>query len=107
MIVLTREGDKAVIRPSGLDIVASSVPELRTQLRGVVEDGARQVVVDLSGVQMVDSSGIGLLIAAHNSLHRLGGKLAVIHASSDILDLFHMMRIHQHFSVSGNDGERG
>jgi anti-anti-sigma factor len=51
---------------------------------------------------MVDSSGIGLLISAHNSLKKVGGQLAVIHASADVLELFQTMRMHQHFSVSGN-----
>jgi anti-anti-sigma regulatory factor len=51
---------------------------------------------------MVDSSGIGLLISAFNSLRKVGGHLAVIHASADILALFQSMRMHQHFSVSGN-----
>jgi anti-anti-sigma factor len=105
MIVVSREGDKAVLHPSGADIVSSLVPELRAQMRGIVEEGVRDLVVDLANVQMVDSSGIGLLIAAHNSLHKLGGRLAVVHASKDILDLFHTMRIHQHFSVTG-DGEK-
>jgi anti-anti-sigma regulatory factor len=43
-----------------------------------------------------------LLISAHNSLKKVGGQLAVIHASTDILELFQTMRMHQHFSVSGN-----
>ena len=105
MTVLSRDGDKAVIRPA-IDLVAGSVPELRTQMRGVVDEGARELVIDLANVQMVDSSGIGLLVSAHNSLNRLGGRLAVIHASKDLLDLFHTMRIHQHFSVSGDDPEK-
>jgi anti-anti-sigma factor len=105
MIVLSRDGEKAVIRPSGVDVVASSVPELRSKMRGVVDDGAREVVMDLANVQMVDSSGIGLLISAHNSLRKLGGTLSVVHASKDILDLFHTMRIHQHFNVTGNVAE--
>ncbi len=105
MIVLSRDGDKAVMRLSGVDFVAASVPELRSQMRGVLDEGARRLVVDLTNVQMVDSSGIGLLISAHNSLHKLGGHLAVVHASPDILDLFHTMRIHQHFSVTGDATE--
>ena len=48
------------------------------------------------------SDWIGLLISAYNSLRKVGGQLAVIHASTEILDLFHTMRMHQHFSVSGN-----
>jgi anti-anti-sigma factor len=101
MIVVTREDNKAVFRP-GTDIVAASIPELRSKMRGMVEEGVRELVVDLTDVRMVDSSGIGLLISAHNSLHWVGGRLAVIHASADIMELFQSMRMHQHFSVSGD-----
>jgi anti-anti-sigma factor len=102
MIEVTREDKKATIRPAGDNIVAASIPELRSKMRNIVEEGVRELVVDLTGVQMVDSSGIGLLIAAYNSLRKVGGRLAVIHASADILELFQTMRVHQHFSVSGN-----
>jgi anti-anti-sigma factor len=71
-------------------------------MRGIVADGVRDLVVDLTDVYMVDSSGIGLLISAYNSLRKVGGRLAVIHASAEILELFQTMRMHQHFSVTGN-----
>jgi anti-anti-sigma factor len=102
MTVVKREDNKAVIQPSGETIVAATIPELRLKLRGAVEEGVRELVIDLAGVRMVDSSGLGLLIAAHNSLRKVGGQLAVIHASEDLLELFRSMRMHQHFSVSGN-----
>jgi anti-anti-sigma factor len=102
MIAVTREENKVVIRLAGDNIVAASVAALRSKMRGIVQDGVRELVVDLTGVQMVDSSGIGLLISAHNSLRKVGGRLAVVHASAEILELFQTMRMHQHFSVSGN-----
>jgi anti-sigma B factor antagonist len=102
MIVVTREDNKAVLRPAGNEIVAASIPELRSKMRGMVAEGVRELVVDMTDVHMVDSSGIGLLISAYNSLSRVGGRLAVIHASAEILELFQTMRIHQHFSVSGD-----
>ena len=102
MIAVTREDNKVVVRPDGDSIVAASIPELRSKMRGIVEEGVRELVVDLTDVHMVDSSGIGLLIAAFNSMRKIGGSLAVIHASADILELFRSMRMHQHFNVSGN-----
>jgi anti-anti-sigma factor len=102
MIVIKHEGNKTVIRPELQDIVAATVPELRATMREIVNGGARDLVVDLSEVRMVDSSGIGLLISAHNSLRKTGGQMAVIHASEELLELFRTMRMHQHFSVSGN-----
>ena len=102
MILVTREDNKVVVRPSGDSIVAATVPELRTKMRGLVEEGIRELVMDLADVRMVDSTGIGLLISAYNSLRKLGGRLAVIHVSPDLLELFRSMRMHQHFIVSGN-----
>jgi anti-anti-sigma factor len=91
----------AVLQPEG-DLVAAQLPALRSKLQAMVGSGVRRLTIDLTLAQMVDSAGIGLLISAHNSLKKAGGELAVIHASGDILALFRTMRIHQHFSVSGN-----
>jgi anti-anti-sigma factor len=102
MIVVTREDNKTVVRPAGDNIVAATIPELRSKMREIVEQGVQELVVDLTDVQMVDSSGIGLLISAYNSLRKVGGSLAVIHASAELMELFQTMRMHQHFSVSGN-----
>ena len=101
MILCRREKERAIVRPDGEDVVAASVPALRAAMRSAIAEGARDIVVDLAGVEMVDSTGIGLLISAHNSLRNAGGRLSVIHASGDILELFQTMRIHQHFSVTG------
>ena len=106
MIVVTREDNRAVVQPSGDTIVAATIPEMRLRMRGIVEEGVRDLVIDLADVRMVDSSGIGLLISAYNSLRKVGGRLAVIHVSADMLELFRSMRMHQHFSVSGNGEER-
>ncbi len=91
--------DVATITPEG-DLVAAKLPALRSRLRAMVNLGVLHLTMDLSETSMVDSAGIGLLIAAHNSLKKAGGELTVVHASKDILELFRTMRINQHFSVS-------
>jgi anti-anti-sigma factor len=96
-----QDESQALIRPE-TDIVAASVAGLRSRLRGLIGAGVRDLVMDLSAVQMVDSAGLGLLISAHNSLRKAGGHLSVVHASPDVYELFRTMRIHQHFSVSAD-----
>jgi anti-anti-sigma factor len=89
------------VQPEG-DLVAAKLPALRSKLREMVEAGIIRLTVDLAATKTVDSAGIGLLIAAHNSVKKAGGELNVIHASNDILELFRTMRIHQRMSISGN-----
>ena len=98
---LSEEVTEAVISPDG-DLVAARLPALRTKLREMVGSGTLHLTMDLAGTQMVDSTGIGLLISAHNSLKKAVGELKVIHASKDIFELLRTMRMHQHFSVSGS-----
>jgi anti-anti-sigma factor len=90
----------ATVKPE-CDLVAIKLPALRARLREMVAAGIQHLTLDFAGVQAVDSMGIGLLVSTHNSLNKAGGDLSVIHASKDILDLLRTMRIHQHFSVSG------
>lgn len=99
--IITQEQERTVIQPAG-DVVAANVPELRSVLRNTVSAGARDLVLDLRNTAMVDSSGLGLVIGTYNSLERVGGRLTVIHASRDVLQLFQTMRMHQHFAISGD-----
>ena len=97
--VVTWKDREAMVHPAG-NVVAALVPELRSALREALAKGVNEMIIDFADVAMVDSTGLGLLISAHNSIGKTGGRLAVIHASKEIMNLFQSMRIHQHFSVS-------
>ncbi len=83
----------------GMDIVASMAEEFRAELLKSVEGGVKELTADLDGVGMVDSVGLGVLIAAHNSLQKNDGVFTVINASEDIYKLFKVMRLDRHFEV--------
>ncbi|HOD35173.1 MAG TPA: STAS domain-containing protein [Syntrophales bacterium] len=83
----------------GRDIIASNAQELRRSLWSLMEEGIQRIVVDLTGVRMIDSIGLGVLIATHNALKRKGGRLCVVNACSDLFSLFSAQRLNQHFEV--------
>jgi len=87
----------ATIQPG--DLTASTVEAIRAQLKTLLQQGTQHLIVNLGGVQMVDSTGIGLLIQAHNSLNRVGGTLTVTQASEDIKGLFQSMRLDKRFNI--------
>jgi anti-anti-sigma factor len=81
------------------DIVASDVESLKTELKQLLEDGITDLTLDFSKVEMMDSMGIGILIATHNSLKKVDSQLKLINTSADILNLLKTMRLHEHFSM--------
>lgn len=87
-----------ILRPDG-DIVASVADELRTHLKEIMHQLSGPLVIDLSRVELIDSVGIGLLIAAHNTLSKKGGRLALTQVSPDLAALLRTMRLDKHFQI--------
>lgn len=83
------------------DVVAANCGELREQLRQLVAAGTRGVVLDFAAVRMVDSAGLGMLIAAHNSFRKSQGEISIANCPPEILELFRSMRLHQHMKIEG------
>jgi anti-sigma B factor antagonist len=81
------------------DLVASLVPDLKNAMKGLLQEGVTHLEIDLSQVRIVDSTGIGCLIAAHNSLSKIGGGLTVFGVSEDVFELFSSMRLNRHFTI--------
>lgn len=65
-----------VIAPHGLLNMAVA-PDLRQQLHAIVSGGSSRIVVDLSAVESIDSSGLGALISGLKAARLAGGDLRI------------------------------
>ncbi len=98
MSEIITNGDQTTIKP-GEDVVASMAESFKGELLSAVNSSQGNLIIDLAGVNMVDSVGIGVIIAAHNSLHQSNRQLKVINVAQDILGLFSTMRLNRRFTV--------
>jgi len=98
MSAIVREGSSVIITP-GRDLVSSMVPEFKQELGVVLAESPLELRLDLTGAAMMDSIGIGVVIATHNSMKKKGGKLIIVNASDNIVKLFKSMRLDQHLNL--------
>jgi anti-anti-sigma factor len=82
------------------DLTAAVVPILQASLKEVMESGVRELAFDLANTTMLDSSGMGLLIASANSLAKNGGKLRVTNVCPDVFRLLQSMRLTARLNAS-------
>jgi anti-sigma B factor antagonist len=66
-----------VIAPEG-ELDLASVDDFRAAVFEAADTAERRVVVDLSNVSFIDSTGLGALVEAHNRVRRNRGQLAVV-----------------------------
>lgn len=98
MSEIVTEGDKTIVRP-GADVVASMAETFKGELISAISASSGEIVIDLDGVEMVDSVGIGVIIASHNTLNQSGRKLKVVNVTKDVYGLFTTMRLNRRFTV--------
>ncbi len=71
------EGEWTVLRVAGeLDVVGA--PELRDHVMTAVRDGHHRLVMDLTGVDFIDSFGLGVVIGALKRVRLLDGDLRMV-----------------------------
>jgi len=96
-----RDGDRrsAVVTLLGeLDVY--TVSTVRTTLDGLLVDGASPVVVDLTELTFMDSSGLGTLVAAHKKARVLRSALVVVCADGVVLRLLSVTGLIRVFHVA-------
>ena len=75
--------------------------ELLATLRGFIDGGDRRIVVDLSDVSFIDSTGLGALVATLKHMGR-GGELALCGVGDAVGTLFKLTRMDKVFRLYPN-----
>ena len=93
----TRE-DRLVIRPRQRRLDAAIAPDFREEVFRLLDGDARRVVVDLSRVDFLDSSGLGALVAI---MKRLGepGALEITGLGRPVRKVFELTRMVEVFTI--------
>jgi anti-sigma B factor antagonist len=82
------DGDTATVRFAG-ELDVEMADEMRTRLdEALRRPGVTTILVDLSGAEFVDSTGLGALVAAYNKATAAGQVLRVVDIPSRVERLF-------------------
>lgn len=76
-----------VIELSGKVMGGPHAKTFRDTLHGLIEDGKKEVIADLSNVKFMNSSGLGLLIGGLTTMRNAGGDLIICGANKKIESL--------------------
>jgi anti-sigma B factor antagonist len=74
-------------------------PGIAESLRAMTEKKPKQVVVDLSRVIYVDSSGLAVLIEGMQNVEEYGGKFALAGLQETVRSIFELARLDQVFQI--------
>jgi len=98
--ITTREDrGVTVVHASGKIALGETSQQLHTALRGLVDEGQRSILINLSNIKMIDSSGLGTLVASYTTVERAGGELKLTNLSDKASELMTITKLYTVFDV--------
>lgn len=94
----------SIYRMTG-DIDINTSPEVKKSFDQVVKDKKDKVVIDLSDVGYVDSSGLATLVEILKNLRAYGGKLKLSSLSDKVRGLFEITKLDKLFDIVSSEEE--
>jgi anti-sigma B factor antagonist len=94
-----------VLGLEGRIVLGEETVGLREKVKGLLGAGKKKLVLDLKNVTMIDSSGLGALVAAHSSARSSGATLRLCNLGSRTNELLQMTRLLTVFEVSNSEAD--
>lgn len=94
----TQAGADTIVAVQASRLDASFAPQFKTDMMEIVNGGARRIVLDMSAVKLIDSSGLGTLVSILKALNGQGS-IVIRGASPTVLGLFKLTRMDRVFTI--------
>jgi anti-sigma B factor antagonist len=96
-------GDVTVVDAAGRITLGEGSSALRDMLRDMVAKGQKKILLNLSEVSYIDSSGIGELVSGFTTVTNQGGSLKLLGLTKRVKDLLQITKLYTVFDVHDDE----
>jgi len=104
LTVNPREVSKVTILDvEGRIILGDEIHALRDAVRDLISAGKKKIILNLAGVDYIDSSGVGELVSAYTTVRNSGGELKLLNLTQKVQDVLHVTKLYTVFDIKDDE----
>jgi anti-sigma B factor antagonist len=93
------QGEVMVLELSGKIMGGPDFDKFKGEISALVDGGTNNVVLDMSGVPWINSTGLGILITGYHSLKAAEGSMKICNVKERVLSIFYISQLENIFQV--------
>jgi anti-sigma B factor antagonist len=78
---------------------ASSAKDIKEKVGSLSRENRVKLVIDMGGVDFIDSSGLGSLVSSLRTVNKLGGDIKISALQDQVRAIFELTRLHRIFGI--------
>lgn len=92
----------AVARLNGRMTLGMRLREIETKISNAIGDGVQRLILDLSGIEFLDSAGLGVIMILYGNMQERGGKLRVVAPGPRVMEVFKLTHTDWILTIDSN-----
>jgi anti-sigma B factor antagonist len=98
-------GDIRILDCSGKITLGEGTMAVRNTVRDILKNNGKKIILNLSDVNYIDSSGIGELVSTYTTVTNNGGQLKLLNLTKKIHELLQITKLLTVFQVFSSEAE--
>jgi anti-sigma B factor antagonist len=98
-------GDVSVIDMDGRITLGEGSDLLRDLIREKLSKGHKKIVMNLAGINYIDSTGLGELVSGYRLIKSEGGELKLLNLNKKVTDLLQITKLYTVFDIHTQESQ--
>lgn len=98
-INIRNAGNVTILEIHGRITMGSSGPSIQDQVRSVLADGHKNIILDLASVTYMDSSGLGELVGSYATVVSQGAEIRLLNLHPKVYNLLQITKLYTVFAI--------
>jgi anti-sigma B factor antagonist len=100
----TREvAQVTILDIEGRIILGDEIGSLRTAVHKLIAEGKKKIILNLAGVEYIDSSGVGELVGCYTTVRSAGGELKLLNLTQKVNDILYVTKLYTVFDIKDDE----
>jgi len=87
----------------GRIVLGDEIHQLRDAVRNLIKEDKKKIVLNLAGVDYLDSSGVGELVSSFTTVRNAGGELKLLNLTQKVQDVLHVTKLYTVFDIKDDE----
>jgi anti-sigma B factor antagonist len=100
----TREvSNVTILDITGRIVLGEESNDLRDAIRSLIKQGKKKIILNLAGVDYIDSSGVGELVGNFTTVRNSGGELKLLNLTRKVQDVLYITKLYTVFDIKDDE----
>jgi anti-sigma B factor antagonist len=96
-------GKVTILDIEGRIVLGDEIHDLRDAIRNLLKQDQKKIILNLAGVDYIDSSGVGELVANFTAVRNSGGELKLLNLTQKVQDVLYVTKLYTVFDIKDDE----